>query len=549
MKFMLAFLFSSSIALAQAPLLTSVLPVAVTAYGPAFTLKVYGSQFTKTCVVNWGLSPRATTYVSPTELRAEILASDIATPTTAFVTVVNDLGPYNQVMTNGLAVPVTGGVPALSWTKLPGPWNDTPYMTGTPTLAVSFGENWGLIAGGIFWANNGDASFTGSKIFPGGSGVTFPPADMSSAGGLALFGYQHITCSPNYYLFDPSGTTSLSGEVVVGDFNRDGNNDFLDYGAGKLWLGDGSCWLKRYAEFVSPFRSDQFIQDLIVGDFNNDGKLDLAAVLWDTSDQTGSTSIALGNGDGTFQAPMVIAAESMNELQTADVNGDGIPDLIGTVGGSEGALVSIPVWLGKGDGTFTLKGSYSTGLYGGVLVLADMFGGHRQDAVFYGFPNHSTEFVVEVLPGNQDGSFGAPVRQSPPGGNGDGGLIVADFNNDGRLDMVVGGKLYVQKPLVWLSTLHFDFGDQAVGTSSPTQSLTVKDTGAVAVPIAGVKITGPGAAEFTETNDCGSLAARGGTCTVEVQFSPASKGSFAATLTVEHAVEGVNTVALSGTGI
>jgi hypothetical protein len=113
----------------------------------------------------------------------------------------------------------------------------------------------------------------------------------------------------------------------------------------------------------------------------------------------------------------------------------------------------------------------------------------------------------------------------------------------------MSGWFYQQKPLVWLSTLHMAFGSETVGTSSPVQPVVATDTGSVPVNVTGVTITGPGAAAFTETNDCGVLAARVGFCSVGVQFSPPSAGAFVATLTIQHGVEGINTVTLSGTGI
>ena len=71
------------------PTITSLSPSSATAGGPAFTLTVYGTNFVNTSVVNWAGSARTTTYVSATEVTAQIKAADIAKAGTFKVTVTN----------------------------------------------------------------------------------------------------------------------------------------------------------------------------------------------------------------------------------------------------------------------------------------------------------------------------------------------------------------------------------------------------------------------------------------------------------------------------
>jgi hypothetical protein len=89
------------------------------------------------------------------------------------------------------------------------------------------------------------------------------------------------------------------------------------------------------------------------------------------------------------------------------------------------------------------------------------------------------------------------------------------------------------------------FGSQTVGSTSAAQSVTVSNPGSAAVSMASVGVTGP----FSETNNCGTSLAAGGSCAVSVTFAPTAAGSASGTLSVNSSAPGSPlTVALSGTG-
>ena len=93
------------------PVLSSLSPAAAPAGSAAFTLTVNGSGFNAGSVVRWNGTDRTTTFVSATELRANIPASDLMAPGTAQVTV------FAPAPGGGLsfALPfVVGGTPVLS---------------------------------------------------------------------------------------------------------------------------------------------------------------------------------------------------------------------------------------------------------------------------------------------------------------------------------------------------------------------------------------------------------------------------------------------------
>src|SRR6202034_1376298 len=89
-------------------------------------------------------------------------------------------------------------------------------------------------------------------------------------------------------------------------------------------------------------------------------------------------------------------------------------------------------------------------------------------------------------------------------------------------------------------------GNEAVGSTTAAQTVTVSTPNSTAASVSGVSVTGA----FSQTNTCGTSIAAGGTCTVSVKFAPTSGGPLTGTLTINtSAPGGPITVALSGTGV
>jgi hypothetical protein len=229
--------------------------------------------------------------------------------------------------------------------------------------------------------------------------------------------------------------TSWSGFtfLTVGDFNGDGKLDIAamqgqNFG---IYLGNGDGSFRPFKTYPVPGVGNKSVggDDIVAADFNGDGKLDLL-----TLDQYGDSYVLLGRGDGTFAYPgahisSVGGCETGLKLQqiVSDFNGDGKPDL---------ALCNatqIGILLGNGDGTFQAPVYYEAG--GNFEIATGDFNSDGTTDIVIS-QNSTAQFLF--LQGNGDGTFqpGQTVTL-PVSADGEIGMAVGDFNADGLLDFVL----------------------------------------------------------------------------------------------------------------
>jgi len=100
-------------------------------------------------------------------------------------------------------------------------------------------------------------------------------------------------------------------------------------------------------------------------------------------------------------------------------------------------------------------------------------------------------------------------------------------------------------PGVSFTPASLTFAPQAVGTTSPPQTVIVHDVGSAALSISSVSST----SEFSQTNNCVSSVAGGGSCAVSISFTPAGVGTRNGNVSVtDNAGGSPQRIRLSGTG-
>ena len=231
---------------------------------------------------------------------------------------------------------------------------------------------------------------------------------------------------PLSFARDDAGSVAGARGIVVADLNRDGWPDVATANTGRnsvaiLLNHDGT--LSKTLEI--PVGTGPF--DITSGDFDRDGKPDLAV----TNADSNSVTVLYGAGDGTFPRSRLVtfnaSVQSPRGIRAADVNGDGIVDLVITAYNSN----TVMTLLGDGTGGFP-SGPGMTG-----------YAPHPQGEAIGDF-NHDGKADIAVA---YDSSGGLAVMY----GNGTANLFAApqavggpqnlnvvaaeDFNRDGWLDV------------------------------------------------------------------------------------------------------------------
>ena len=318
----------------------------------------------------------------------------------------------------------------------------------------------------IFFLGASAAAAQSSKAVSFGSAITFPTpvtgptsiavGDINNDGIPDIGVVSDKAPTVSYALGKGDGTFGSWGStpagpapisLTLGDINQDGNVDALasDSQTNYVYVswGDGRGNFTQGPALTGGLGSTPL--QTFVADLNGDGIPDIVGseLCYGGGQQfPGHVFVLLGKGKGVFKPVknFFTGGACPAGLAVGDFNNDGIPDVVvaDTVEccfGTKGAGVA--VLLGRGDGTFQRPRRYPSGPYPMDVAIGDFDGDGNLDVA----ESFSGAYSIHLFDGIGDGTLAAGTPY--PSGLGAGWLAVADFNGDGKPDLAVADSGFV----------------------------------------------------------------------------------------------------------
>ena len=269
-------------------------------------------------------------------------------------------------------------------------------------------------------------------------------------------------------------TESFPIGIDNADLNGDGRLDLVVANRGSntvsvlMGLGSGGVGNGTFSPQVSYFAGTA-PHHLLLADFNEDGIQDIAVA----NNGVQSLSVLLGQGtggigNGAFAVPLTLVMNNLGTgLAAADVDGDGIIDLLGTEYTS--GTIALFRGLGSGgigNGTFASAVHISAGPEPYDIEAADFNHDNKIDLMV----SNSGAGGLRHLRGSGTGTF---VDQGNVTSGGIGDVETGDFDQDGNLD------LFVVSPTANTLTL---FRGDALGGFTNIRQIAVANFPAVVAP-------------------------------------------------------------------
>ncbi len=385
------------------------------------------------------------------------------------------------------------------------------------------------------------------------------------ANGIAIYGGHDNTVSGNLvqdsgisqgggihvgqrFTSTPVGRTTVSGNTMIRDGDLDPNWQF---GVGALWFDasqgaiSGPVNVSNALIEQSPYEAVQWVEGTVSGVSLNNVTI-AGTGTFALQEQTGGAASFTNVTATGVNGPA--AAYSCEGGNFAVTDGGGNSGISGTpfcgpwptpvfppypatgVTATPGALNFGSVATGATSAAQTVTVSNPTGAAASVSSIAAT-GDFAQ-----------TNTCGSAIAANGSCTVGVTFKPTATG-NRTGSLTI---NAGGVTNTVtLSGSGTAPGPVLAASPASLSFAGTVVGSTAPSQTVTVTNSGTSSASVSGVSVTG----DFSQTDNCSTVAV-GASCTVTVTFKPTASGSRSGTLTVtSNANNSPTTVSLSGSGI
>jgi len=234
---------------------------------------------------------------------------------------------------------------------------------------------------------------------------------------------------PDWQVWRRSQRASYIGDVALQDINGDGWLDVITAGADGIVV-----YSNDPASDAFPRRSvitSTRVEYLTFGDYDNNGFVDIAAGSW-----RGGINVLLhmNDGRGRFGSGVLnpsLSSLHVNGLATADLNGDGHPDLVLIRPSRNGGF---DIYVNDGKGGFEMQGNFPSVGGQADVAVGNLDEDGRPDIVIAKKQGGSVFHRNLVERGVWN--FGAAVTFGEVADS----IALGDVDNDGHLDIALGAK-------------------------------------------------------------------------------------------------------------
>lgn len=329
----------------------------------------------------------------------------------------------------------------------------------------------------VRWGGMAMPLSTSDAFVLGGQGVDVAAADFDEdglldivsanqhSGGLASVSHLRQTAARTFGAPMPLPLALASANhLAIADFDGDGHQDIAisDTKGFQILLGDGNGGFLLLGPFGFPsptFQSLNYYR-MAAADIDNDARLDIVIGNPDASRVYGFR----GNGDGTFPSiPTYTTAVNAQSVLTGLFDADARPDVVAFDPNTN----TLNVFTGNSGGGLTAGGNFPVGVGGHYGAVADFDEDGELDLAVAGNGG------LRILLGNGDGTFDAPLSAA----TGDQGrVLVTDVNDDTHVDLVVE-RVAAGNTAILLLTGDGNGGFTTSTLLSPASGLALADLG------------------------------------------------------------------------